>query len=57
MLLLATQAEPQMIAHAHRNLGRLVHRCEYSRLSATIARGVPCAADNDYYQGKGIYSI
>jgi hypothetical protein len=50
MLLLATQAEPQMIEHAHPNLGRLVQPRHYNALPATIARGVPWAADNDCYQ-------
>jgi len=52
MLLLATQAEPQMVEHAHPNLGRLVQPRHYNALPATIARGVPWAADNDCYQGK-----
>lgn len=52
MLLLATQAEPQMIEHAHPSLGRLIQPRHYNALAATIARGVPWAADNDCYQGK-----
>jgi hypothetical protein len=40
MLLLATQAEPQMIEHAHPNLGRLIQPCRYSALAATIERGI-----------------
>ncbi len=52
MLLLATQAEPQMVEHAHPNLGRLIQPRHYNALPATIARGVPWAADNDCYQGK-----
>jgi hypothetical protein len=51
MLLLATQAEPQMIEHAHPNLGRLIQPRHYNALPATIERGVPWAADNDCYQG------
>jgi hypothetical protein len=50
MLLLATQAEPQMVEHACPNLGRLVQPRHYNALPATIARGVPWAADNDCYQ-------
>ncbi|MGA2164203.1 MAG: hypothetical protein ABSH36_07010, partial [Solirubrobacteraceae bacterium] len=34
------------------NLGRLVQPRHYNALPATIARGVPWAADNDCYQGK-----
>ena len=41
MLLLATQAEPQMIEHAHPNLGRLIQPRHYNALAATIERGVP----------------
>ena len=51
MLLLATQAEPQMIQYENPNLGRLVQPRHYNALPATIARGVPWAADNDCYQG------
>jgi hypothetical protein len=51
MLLLATQAEPQMVEYAHPNLGRLIQPRHYNALPATIARGVPWAADNDCYQG------
>ena len=50
MLLLATQAEPQMVEHAHPNLGRLIQPRHYNALPATIARGVPWAADNDCFQ-------
>jgi hypothetical protein len=50
MLLLATQAEPQMVEHAHPNLGRLVQPRHYNALPATIARGVPWTADNDCFQ-------
>ncbi len=52
MLLLATQAEPQMVEHAHPNLGRLIQPRHYNALPATIARGVPWAADNDCFQRK-----
>ena len=51
MLLLATQAEPQMVEYAHPNLGRLVQPRHYNALSATVARSIPWAADNDCYQG------
>lgn len=51
MLLLATQAEPQMIEHAHPNLGRLVQPRHHNALATTVARGIPWAADNDCYQG------
>jgi hypothetical protein len=51
MLLLATQAEPQMIQYAHPSLGRLVQPRHYSSLPATIERGVPWAADNDCFNG------
>jgi len=51
MLLLATQAEPQMIEHAHPNLGRLIQPRHCNALAATIERGIPWAADNDCYQG------
>lgn len=51
MLLLATQAEPQMIEHAHPNLGRLIQPRHHNALAATIERGIPWAADNDCYQG------
>ncbi len=52
MLLLATQAEPQMIEHAHPNLGRLIQPRHHNALAATIERGIPWAADNDCYQGS-----
>jgi hypothetical protein len=52
MLLLATQAEPQMVEHDHPNLGRLVQPRHYNALPATIARDVPWAADNDCFQRK-----
>ena len=51
MLLLATQAEPQMRAHRHPNLGRLLQPRHYPRASATAASGVPWAADNDAFNG------
>ena len=49
MLLLATQAEPQMRAHRHPNLGRLLQPRHYPRASATARSGVPWAADNDAF--------
>lgn len=53
MLLLATQAEPQMIEHASPQLGRLVQPRHYPKIEATAARGVPWAADNDAFNGWG----
>jgi hypothetical protein len=50
MLLLATQAEPQMIAFEHPNLGRLVQPRHLPRVADTAARGVPWAADNDCFR-------
>jgi hypothetical protein len=50
MLLLATQAEPQMRQFAHPNLGRLVQPRHHPTVDATAARGVPWAADNDCFQ-------
>lgn len=51
MLLLATQAEPQMRRFAHPHLGRLVQPRHFARVAATAARGVPWAADNDAFGG------
>lgn len=51
MLLLATQAVPQMRQHAHPSLGRLVTPRHYPSLRATIADGGPWAADNDGFGG------
>ena len=53
MLLLATQAEPQMRAHRHPNIGRLLQPRHYPRASATARSGVPWAADNDAFNVKG----
>lgn len=50
-MLLATQAEPQMVKHAHPNLGRLVQPRHYPALAATAARGIRWAADNDAFGG------
>jgi hypothetical protein len=54
VLLLTTQAEPQMRQFAHPNLGRLVQPRHYPTLVATAARGVPWAADNDCFQAFDI---
>jgi hypothetical protein len=51
LILLATQAEPQMREYAHRNLGRLVQPRHYARIADTAERGVPWAADNDAFGG------
>jgi hypothetical protein len=51
VLLLATQAEPQMRRFDHPRLGRLVQPRHYPRLADTAARGVPWAADNDAFGG------
>ncbi len=51
MLLLATQAEPQMAEHRHPNLGRLLQPRHYPRARATAVSGVPWAADNDAFNG------
>lgn len=49
MLLMATQAMPQMRAHAHPNLGRLVTPRHYC--SVKEHDGLVWAADNDCYNG------
>ncbi len=51
MLLLATQAQPQMRAHRHPNLGRLVQPRHYPRVADTARSGVPWAAANDAFNG------
>jgi hypothetical protein len=51
MLLLATQAEPQMLAYSHPHLGRLVQPFHYPRIADTAGRGVPWAADNAAFGG------
>lgn len=51
MLLLATQAQPQMRAHRHPNLGRLVQPRHYPRVAETARSGVSWAADNDAFNG------
>jgi hypothetical protein len=51
MLLLVTQAEPDMVAYAHPNLGRLVQPRHYPRIADTATRGVRWAADCDAYVG------
>jgi len=51
VLLLTTAALPQLHAHRHPQLGRLItprHRC---RLAATLDAGYPVAADNDCFTG------
>jgi len=50
MLLLATQAEPQMLEYAHPHLGRLVQPRHYPRIAETARRGIPWAADNDAFK-------
>lgn len=49
MLLLVTTAHPQIVAHAHPNLGRLVQPRHYWRIEDTARSGVPWAADNDAF--------
>jgi hypothetical protein len=49
VLLLATQAEPQMLAFEHPNLGRLVQPRHFPKVAETAARGVAWAADNDAF--------
>lgn len=49
MLLLATQAMPQMREHAHTNLGRLVTPRHFS--SVHEHEGLTWAADNDCFKG------
>lgn len=49
MLLLATQALPQMHDFAHPNLGRLITPRHVSRIADTLAEGWPLAADNDCF--------
>ena len=51
MLLLATQAHPQMHDYAHPNLGRLLTPRHFPRLADTLAEGWPTAADNDCFYG------
>lgn len=50
-MLLATQAEPQMLKHAHPNLGRLVQPRHFSSIEQTARRGICWAADNDAFGG------
>jgi hypothetical protein len=49
MLLLATQAHPQMREYAHPNLGRLLTPRHFPRLHETLAEGFPVAAENDCF--------
>jgi hypothetical protein len=51
MLLLATQAEPQMRQWAHLHLGRLVTPRHFPRIATTAARDIPWAADCDGFGG------
>lgn len=51
MLLLVTKSHPEVVSHAHPNLGRLVQPRHYSSIEETSAAGIPWAADNDCYQG------
>jgi len=48
----ATQAEPQMLAFEHPNLGRLVQPRPYPKVAETAGRGVPRAADNAAFVGS-----
>lgn len=50
MLLLTTAALPQLEAHRHPNLGRLITPRHYCRLADTLA-AYPVAVDNDCFQG------
>jgi hypothetical protein len=54
MLLLATQAGPQMLAYSHPHLGRLVQPFHYPRIADTAARGVPWAADTGGFEGETV---
>lgn len=49
MLLLATQALPQMRQYAYPNLGRLLTPRHVSRIADTLAEGWPLACDNDCF--------
>jgi hypothetical protein len=51
MLLLATQALPQMREYAHPNLGRLLTPRHFPRLAETLADGWPVCVDNDCFNG------
>lgn len=51
MLLLVTQALPQLEAHRHPALGRLIVPGHYPRLADTLAAGFPAAADNGCFSG------
>jgi hypothetical protein len=57
VLLLTTAALPQLDAHRHPQLGRLItprHRC---RLAATLDAGYPVAADNDCFTGLDALAV
>src|SRR5438045_7069484 len=53
-MLLVTQALPQMLLHAHPNLGRLVTPRHWPRIGETSRVGIPWAADNDCFQGLDV---
>jgi hypothetical protein len=52
VLLLITQALPQLERHRHPNLGRLIVPGHYPRLGETLEHGFNVAADNGCYSGK-----
>jgi hypothetical protein len=51
VLLLITQALPQLERHRHPNLGRLIVPGHYPRLGETLALGFNAAADNGCFSG------
>jgi hypothetical protein len=57
VLLLTTQAHPQMLEYRHPNLGRLLTPRHFPRLHDTLAEGFPVAADNDCFHGYRPESI
>ncbi len=57
MLLLTTAALPQLEAHHHPNLGRLITPRHYCRLADTLRAGYPVAVDNDCFQGLDIAAV
>ena len=50
MICLTTKALPQLLRFAHPNLGRLVQPRHVNSMAATVASGLPWAADNDCFQ-------
>jgi hypothetical protein len=46
MILLRTQAEPQMLAFAHPHLGQLIQSHQPPGIAASAERAVSCAVDN-----------